>query len=231
MWGVVTDATTGAPIGGAKVTLTDQRGQSVTTTTDEQGVFSLSPTNLAPLFHATIKAQAPGYGAITQLLGRNPTAFELLRGTFAYYHDKVMHLSLFFPAGWTIGDPDTVPLGDASAPDDKNTFCVMMADPITGGSLDSTMNNLLAVIGIFDTNYKFAKTVDTTVKGLPAVKTREYPADGSFQTRQGASESLNYLIGLNDTWAYNISCQTSEAQYRQWEPKFEAIVHSLTLDK
>ncbi len=158
-------------------------------------------------------------------------AFELSRGTFVYWHDRILHLSLLFPSGWTtntLGDIDESG-GDAHAPGDENTFCLMMPQPMTG-DLESTANGYWSLVGTFDTWMQFARPVDTRVGGLPAVMTREYPKSG-LQTGGEAFESLNYVVGLNDTWAYSIACQTSLAKYREWEPKFEAIVHSLTLDK
>ncbi|MGD0115812.1 MAG: carboxypeptidase-like regulatory domain-containing protein [Dehalococcoidia bacterium] len=235
MWGVVTDATTGAPIVGAKVTVTDGRGRNLTTTTDEQGVFSFSPTNLALLAAgpANSEVEATGYGTVTHsislgspfFLGTpflwSPLDFELLRGTLVYWHDKLMHLSLLFPAGWTTaGTGEGGGIAWAPGIDDKDTFCSLSPFSQIGGSLDFTMEDLLGMIGAFGTRIRM---VDTMVRGLPAVKTT---VPGKF-----SSEDLIYMIGLNDKSACWISCQAPSSKYHEWAPKFEAIVHSLTVDK
>lgn len=245
MWGVVTDATTGAPIVGAKVTVTDQSGQSVTTTTDEQGVFGFSPTDLAslPEGNTSLEAESAGYGTVSRTFylhnpvatSWNPLAFELLRGSFVYWHDKVTHLSLLFPTGWTITSFNDVAGGGASAPGpDEDTFCTMVPSPITGNGLDSTMESLLTLMGMSNTNMRNSGLVNTAVKGMPAVKTTvSFGAspDSGNGAKPATAERLIYLIGLSDKSAYSISCDTSSTKYGQWEPKFEAIVHSLTLDK
>jgi Carboxypeptidase regulatory-like domain len=249
MWGVVTDATTGAPIAGAKVTLTDKSGQSVTVQTDGQGVFNFSQASLAPLAfgEADCGAAKTGYGAVSQpfLLDtlspfpmiRHLKDFELARGSFAYWHDKYMHLSLLFPAGWTIDSQDYSRFGGTAwAPGtiwgsaNEKTFCTMTPFPITGGSLRETIFVAVASDVMFGLNPHGAAPVDTKVRGLPAVRTtivHDDPPGISGNPEPWPLEDLVYVIGLNDTQAYFIACQTRAAKYRQWEPKFEAIVHSL----
>jgi predicted DsbA family dithiol-disulfide isomerase len=72
MWGVVRDANTGAPIGGASVTYTDSKGQTGTATTDANGMYAFDqgqgqgqgqapaagPVNFA--------VDAPGYEPLTE---------------------------------------------------------------------------------------------------------------------------------------------------------------------
>ncbi|MBV9495001.1 MAG: carboxypeptidase regulatory-like domain-containing protein, partial [Acidobacteria bacterium] len=60
--GTVTDALTGAPLAGATVTIT-QNGNTLTTTTDANGRYSL--TGVVPNVPATITASAPNYQSST----------------------------------------------------------------------------------------------------------------------------------------------------------------------
>ncbi len=68
MWGVVTDANTGAPISGAQVSYADSQGRSATAMTDANGVYAFDSTAGAIPAMGPINAavSAPGYQILSE---------------------------------------------------------------------------------------------------------------------------------------------------------------------
>lgn len=72
LWGVVTDADTGAGIEGAVVTIEDANGKAYTATTDEAGIYVISPQttgSIPPVGTVTAKVEAEGYDGYSNYRG------------------------------------------------------------------------------------------------------------------------------------------------------------------
>ena len=66
VWGVVRDASSSAPIGGATVTFTDSAGQTASTTTDASGVYSFAQAERPAAGPVNFAVDAPGYEPTTE---------------------------------------------------------------------------------------------------------------------------------------------------------------------
>lgn len=68
MWGVVTDANTGAPISGAQVSYTDSQGRSATAMTDANGVYAFDSTSgaIPAIGPVSAAVSAPGYQTLSE---------------------------------------------------------------------------------------------------------------------------------------------------------------------
>ena len=74
VWGVVNDADTGAGIQGAVVTLKDVNGKTYTATTDEAGIYVISPQTsggIPAIGTVTAKVEAEGYDTYSNFRGVN----------------------------------------------------------------------------------------------------------------------------------------------------------------
>ena len=70
LWGVVKDASTGDPIGGAAVSYTDSKGHTGSTTTDAHGLYSFDQASgpFPAAGTADFEISAPGYDTLTTTL-------------------------------------------------------------------------------------------------------------------------------------------------------------------
>jgi hypothetical protein len=74
LWGVVSDADTGAGIEGAVVTIKDANGKTYTATTDEAGIYVISPQTsggIPAIGTVTAKVDAEGYDDYSNFRGVN----------------------------------------------------------------------------------------------------------------------------------------------------------------
>jgi hypothetical protein len=119
MWGVVRDATTGAPIANSVVAVQDSQGNTRVTTTNEFGVyyFDQSGPSLA-LGDATFFASSPTEGSQSERhkidYGENPNAtfadpmsfwdVQVIHvpGQAGLYHDQDQRFSITFPNTWIV---------------------------------------------------------------------------------------------------------------------------------
>jgi hypothetical protein len=137
LWGVVTDADTGDPLAGVSVTYTDSHGQTGTTVTDENGIYSFDQASgpVPAMGPVTFEVNADGYDPLTQPRsveyndGLWPNLENLssfwevqhfsLSGGSGKYHNGEWGFSITFPRGWEIEES---PYGDgaiASPPDEE----------------------------------------------------------------------------------------------------------------
>jgi len=79
LWGVVTDADTGAPVGGATVRYADSKGQTGTTTADANGVYAFDQARAPAAGPVNFAVGAPGYEPLTEtrqvLYNDSPSGF------------------------------------------------------------------------------------------------------------------------------------------------------------
>jgi len=120
MWGVVRDADSGKPLAGVRITITDTQGQTLTTTSDANGLFGFgAPVSASPARGpVNFQVDTPGYQTVNEtrdvLYDDNPNAsFENMSsfwevqilGLFATpvpFHSDSGDFSVSLPAGWQI---------------------------------------------------------------------------------------------------------------------------------
>jgi len=147
VWGVVRDAETGAPLRGVQVTYTDRYGQTLSTTTDVNGIYAFDQAQqMTPARgQATLSVDAAGYDAYseTRLIeyNDNPNATLANMSTFweaqgaalipppNRYHNEMGGFSLTFPSQWDIVNEVDYPvvMGFAPYTDPAGAACLAMS--------------------------------------------------------------------------------------------------------
>jgi hypothetical protein len=256
MWGVVRDADTGQPLSGAKVTYTDSKGQTASTTTDANGVFGFGAPQSAPpaLGSVSFKVETPGYQSLaesrTVAYDDNPNAtladptsfmeaqgFSISRGPSGY-HNAELGFSITFPTGWDIQEASDKLSVMASAPSsskDAPAACQVSSGPYPAGvDLMTFVDDLMTSIKNSQYVSKFVvyKTTAVKVNGLPAVRSDySYTVkinSGDFRMDLSA-EYLDYVLAKDYT-GYAIECFTYIDQFAAMESTFDGVALSFRLD-
>ena len=96
LWGVVTDADTGAAISGATVMYTDSEGHTDTTTTNAAGLYAFDQATgpIPAAGTATFEVSAPGYETLTatRLIEYNDNPYATLENPSSFW--EVQHFEL-----------------------------------------------------------------------------------------------------------------------------------------
>lgn len=253
MWGVVRDADTGKPLAGVKVTVTDTQGQTLSTTTDANGLYGFgAPVSPAPARGPVdFQIDTPSYQPLSDtrdvLYGDNPNAtlgdmssfwdvqaFAIRRVPGGYYNSEG-RFGLVFPANWAVFGLPGAPAVIASAgshTEDPGATCRITAGPIPpGATLRSFVDDLLSMLKNAEeiSKLRVQETVDTSVNGLAAVKVvysydySNYVLDNRITTQ--SLEDVVYYIG-KDEMGYLIECYTFAEKFSGTSPTFEGIIHS-----
>ncbi len=190
MWGFVTDASTGAPVKGAIVTVEDSKGNFRFTTTNALGVYafdSSSGPSLA-LGDARICVSSPDKGGSADIrtidYADNPNASFADPSTFrevqnlkvpgkaGLYHDLVEGYTIQFPDNWVITpvpilSSDVNSFIEASGVSSNMEFgmCSIESDPLPPGGLPTHW-----FLNIPADQAKITERTNDTLGGRPAVR-------------------------------------------------------------
>ncbi len=244
LWGVVQDASTGAPIGGASVTYTDSNGQTGTATTDANGIYYFDQTKgpLPAAGNVNFSVNAEGYGPLaeTRLVQFNdsPSAiWEIqnfgLTPEPGWYHNETWGFSIKFPEDWVVeeGESEDEPPVIAIAPpenvNDEFLQAVMvgvMDDVPSGTTLEMFFQLNLRSLKASTPSFKQLEDGKATVNGVDA-------RWATFSGKQGTQnfKCLVYML-LKGERGYLILGMDESAQFLDHKAELKAIAETFRID-
>lgn len=111
LWGVVTDAQSGAPLRGVVVTCTDANNQTFSSTTNEFGIyaFDMAAGPIPAAGNASMNLSVPGLDPVTEarLLEFNEPGFREVQNFnlgLLRHHNAQGGFSILLPPSWTIDE-------------------------------------------------------------------------------------------------------------------------------
>jgi hypothetical protein len=242
MWGMVKDANTGAPIGGATVTYTDSTGATASTTTDGSGQYSFEQAGRPAPGPVNLRVEASGYNPLTQQVqyadGSPPlwgvqSLIPASEPEPDRYHNASWGFSIEFPYDWMVIEGEEQADGTAvmgmAPPDDANDeypeYCFVMAVALEPGmTLDTFFQLMLASMEEDPSGVQQLETGDANVNGqdakwlLVAI------------TESGTSvNSLIYLLAAHQR-GYMIMCVSEAAQFPSHRSELEGIAQSFRIE-
>jgi len=244
LWGVVQDASTGAPIGGASVTYTDSNGQTGTATTDANGIYYFDQTKgpLPAAGNVNFSVNAEGYGPLaeTRLVEFNdsPSTFWEIQNFGltpepGWYHNDTWGFSIKFPEDWVVveGESEDEPPVLAIAPpenvNDNFTQAVMVA-ATDNVPPEETLEMFfqMTLRGLKDSTPSFKQLEDgqATVNGVDA-------RWAVFSAKEGTTtiKVLVYVL-LKDGRGFMILGMDESAQFLDHKAELKAIAESFRID-
>ena len=254
MWGVVRDADTGKPLAGVRITVTDTTGQTLTTTSDANGLFGFgAPVSASPARGpVNFQVDTPGYPTVSEtrdvLYDDNPNAsltnmstfwdvqtFSLDRGPGGFHSDEG-GFGVTFPADWETRAEG--PMVAASAPTSSPNApanCVVGALPMPAGAtlrtlIDALLDGLKDVDSV--SRLQRLETTDVQLNGMAAVRAiysyRLEIREGS-QTMSLNLKEVMWAVGKNEK-VFLIECSTFVEKFANLMPLFENVAKSFRPD-
>ena len=244
VWGVVRDANTGAPVGGATVRYTDSKGQTGSTTADANGIYSFDQAT-GPLPAAgpvNLAVDAPGYEPLaeTRQVDDNLSGFLGIQSLSpasepGLYHNARWGFSIKFPEDWMVAEGEEQEEGTAvmamAPPEDGNDeypeFCVVMAGEVDPGmTLETFFQLMLAGLEEESSEGQQLETGDANVNGQDA-KWLVIAVDDPDLNME--IMSLIYMLVANQR-GYMILCMSEAAQFANQRSELEGIAESFRID-
>jgi len=245
MWGVVRDANTGAPIGGATVTYTDSTGATASATTDASGQYSFAEAYWPAPGPVNLRVDASGYRPLTQQVqydeGSPPLwgVQSLIPDSEpepepGRYHNAMWGFSIEFPEDWMVVEGEEQEEGTAvvgmAPPEDGNDeypeFCLVMAVELPGLTLDTFFQLMSAGMEADPSGVQQLETGDANLNGQDAKWLLIGLTDPDFNTDVN---ELIYLL-VADQRGYMIMCVSEAAQFASQRSELEGIAESFRLD-
>ena len=241
MWGMVRDANTGAPIGGATVTYTDSTGATASTTTDASGQYSFAEAYWPAPGPVNVRAEASGYKPLTiqvQYDG-NPSGFGEVHyltpigSATPSYHNATWGFSIEFPEDWMVAEGEEQEEGTAvmamAPPEDGNDeypeLCLVMAVELDPGlTLETFFQLMLTSMEEDPSGVQQLETGDANVNGQDAKWLLVAITESGTEVN-----SLIYLLAA-DQLGYMIMCVSEAAQFPSHRSELEGIAESFRLD-
>ena len=239
LWGMVTDAETGAPVGGATISYADSTGQTGTTTADANGMYSFDGSD-GPVPAAgpvNFAVDAPGYKPVTETrqvgLG-GVQNFDLPPEPGTYSNAK-WGFSIKFAEDWMVveGDEEEAEGGmgvvGVAPPEDVNDEFTEMAgvfvtDEVPEGmSLEMFFQFTMRGLKESSPNFKQLEDGEATINGREA-------RWAVFSMRQSSTniKTLVYIL-LNGQRGYMIVCMDESTQFPSHRSELEEIANSLRI--
>jgi len=242
MWGMVRDATTGAPISGATVTYTDSTGTTASTTTDASGQYSFAEAYWPAPGPVNVRAEASGYKPLTiqvQYDG-NPSGFGAVHNLAPttetpLYHNATWGFSMEFPEDWMVVEGEEQEEGTAvmamAPPEDGNDeypdLCLVTAGELDPGmTLETFFQLMLTSMEEDPSGVQQLETGEANVNGRDAKWIVISLYDPDFNTD---IKSLIYVM-VKEPRGYMILCMSEAAQFSDDRSELEGIAESFRID-
>ncbi len=241
LWGVVTDASTGAPLRGVTVGYVDSEGQTGSTTTDANGFYSFDQSRGTVPIAGSVKltVNAAGYQPMTETrqveYDDNPSGFWEIQDLSLTpppnrYHSDKEGLSITFPQGWKITEQpiSSIAVGaEAPASEVPGTCDVIVQEVASGTTLTDFVEANLKFIRNYQ-DYRDDARGQTTVDTLDAV----WMVYSSVVTMDGhpiTIKDLSYMF-VRGARGYWTRCYTVDNQFDGLRDKFEEVLQSFRFD-
>jgi Carboxypeptidase regulatory-like domain len=245
MWGVVKDANTGAPLRGATVTFTDSSGQTVTTTTDVNGLFGFgAPVSAAPA-RGPVKFQVESHEYPTMsetrdvLYNDNPNATFENMSTFwevqvfdlappaNRHHNEPGGYSITFPTDWQaeeMGGTGTQAVPRTGSPDAPAGCEIFSLDDPDQDYAEEFIRTYIIIMRQADAFQELERS-ESEIDMIPAVRlVYSYRANLKLGDRQvsGTFKDLVYVIEWRGR-GYGVDCVTTSQRFGSMLGRFEEI--------
>jgi hypothetical protein len=245
LWGVVTDAETGAPVGGATIRYADSTGQTGTTTADANGIYSFDGSN-GPIPAAgpvNFVVDAGGYEPLTETrqvgLG-GVQSFSLAPESSgpsesSMYHNARWGFSIRFPDDWMVAEAEDQEEGTAvmgmAPPENGNEeypeFCLVFAGELEPGiTLETFFELMLASLEEDSPEVQQLDAGEADVNGQDA-KWLVVSVDDPDLNME--IMSLLYML-VKEPRGYMIMCMAEAAQFEIQRSELEGIAESFRID-
>jgi hypothetical protein len=248
MWGVVRDVDTGAPIAGASVTVTDQNGQTLATTTDVNGLWGIGvPGAVAAVGSASFQVQAPGYDTVNETRTidylDNPNAtfenfasfwdvqvFPIAR-PLTKYESSECEFSVSLPPEWTrqadvLGAGSVWSIAPANSPYYPSDIAVGCGP--SHESLDTWVDDTIANVCGVTADCQVKERAAATIAGATAIRivvsytvTAESPGPNLYAPGQQLQE-LAYFVQKGSR-GYIIDLTATTANFPQLLDRYEEV--------
>jgi hypothetical protein len=236
LWGVVRDASSGAPVGGATLRYADSTGQTGTITADANGMYYFDGSN-GPVPAAgpvNFVVDAPGYEPATETrqvgLG-GVQNFDLAPKPGTYSNAK-WGFSIKFPEDWMVQEGDeakgeTGVVGVAppeNVNDEYPELCYVMPEELGPGmTLEMYFQLTLKSMKASAAAFKQLETGEANVNGRDA-------RWAVFSTKESKTNVKWLMYGLiNGERGYLVLCAAESTQFLNHRGEFEDIAGSLRI--
>lgn len=203
LWGVATDAQSGAPLRGITVTYTDANGQTFSATTNDFGIyaFDMATGPIPATGSASATLTVPGLDPATEarLLEYNEPGFQEVQNFslgLLRHHNAQGGFSILLPPSWTINEgffgPGSFMAEPPSGhPDFPGDISVGAMDYPTGMTLDEwSASSADGVCNVTD-DCAVTESGETTIAGVRAV----WSVVAYTMTSNPAIPPGNYAVG------------------------------------
>jgi len=242
MWGMVRDANTGAPIGGATVTYTDSTGATASTTTDASGKYSFAEAYWPAPGPVNVRAEASGYKPLTiqvQYDG-NSSGFGAVHNLVSttetpLYHNATWGFSMEFPEDWMVVEGEAGQEGIvvmAVAPpedvdDEYGEACLVLAGELPAGTtLETFFQLMLTSLQEETPGLQSSESGEANVNGREAKWIVISATDPDYGIEVS---SLMYML-VEEPRGYMIVCAAATTQFQHDRSELEGIAESFRLD-
>ncbi|OGO08883.1 MAG: hypothetical protein A2Y61_00060 [Chloroflexi bacterium RBG_13_60_13] len=239
LWGVVTDAETGATIGGATVRYADSTGQTGTTTADANGMYSFDGSN-GPVPAAgpvNFAVDAGGYEPLaeTRQVGLGGVQSFALAPEPGTYSNAEWGFSIKFPETWMVQDGDEVEAetgmvvaGVAPPENVDDEFGEVVGvgtidDMPEGMSLEMFFQVMMQSLEAGTPGFKQLEDGEATINGREARW-----AVFSLKVQRLNMKTLAYFL-LSGERAYMILCTDESTQFMSHRGELEEIANSFRI--
>jgi len=241
LWGVVTDAETGAPIGGATISYADSTGQRGTTTSDANGMYSFDGSNgpVPATGPVNFVVDAPGYEPATETrqVGLGGVQNFSIAPTPVLYHNEEGGFSITLPDGWEIrdnywGTGTVMAVPPTGSPDYPGDISVGSNPSPPGTTLEDWLDNTTSNVCDIADNCGEVESGETTIDGrraLWSVVSYTMPSDSEPYTAGQHLQELAYFFKKGST-GYIIDLTATAGNFPRLRSQYEQIAQSFEFD-
>jgi hypothetical protein len=235
LWGMVTDAETGAPVGGATIRYADSTGQTGTTTADANGIYSFDGSD-GPIPAAgpvNFVVDAGGYEPLseTRQVGLGGVQGFALAPEPGTYSNAEWGFSIKFPETWMVveGEEEEAGVMGIAPPENiddeySEVVLVMVLDEAPEGlSLEMFFQVMMQSLDAGTPGFKQLEDGKTTLNGREARW-----AVFSSKVQRLNMKTLAYFL-LHGERAYMILCTDESSQFLGHRGELEEIVESFRI--
>jgi len=241
LWGVVTDASTGAPIGGATVSYTDANGQTGTTKADANGMYFFDGSN-APVPAAgpvNFSVAAPSYEPLTETrqVGLGGVQNFSIAPTPVLYHNEEGGFSIALPNGWEIrdnfwGTGTVMAVPPTGSPDYPADISVGGGTLPSGTTLEDWLDDTISNVCDVTADCGEVESGETTIGGVHAlwvVVSYTKTSEEELYTAGQQLEELAYFFKKGSK-GYIIDLTATADNFPRLRSQYEQVAQSFEFD-
>jgi hypothetical protein len=241
LWGMVTDAETGAPVGGATISYADSAGQTGTTTTDANGMYSFDGSDepVPAAGPVNFVVDAPGYEPATETrqVGLGGVQNFSIAPTPVLYHNEDGGYSIALPNGWEIrdnfwGTGTVMAVPPTGSPDYPGDISVGGGTLPSGTTLEDWREDTIGNVCSMSADCEAVESGETTIDGLRAlwvVVSYTTTSEHELYTVGQHLQELAYFFKKGST-GYIIDLTATAENFSRLRSQYEQVAQSFEFD-